>query len=76
MRIIGLGIAIVLLVGSCSKTEKERFYTKEEMQHIVDSARAANIQSATAAAQKDLEIRRTIELKSRMDSIKQADKKR
>lgn len=76
MKIVGLGLVMFVLACSCSKTENERVYTKEEMQIITDSARAANIKAANIAAQKDLEIRKAIELKSRMDSIKNADRKK
>ena len=76
MRTIGLSIVFVLLISACTKTEKERYYTQEEVQRITDSARLANIKLATAAAQKDLEIRKAIELKSRMDSIKKGEKRK
>lgn len=75
MRSIAISAVAVLLLGSCSKTKQQRYYTKEEVQHITDSAKAAHLKIATAAAERDLEVRRTIELKSRMDSIKNAEQR-
>lgn len=75
MRSIVISAFAVLLLGSCSKTEQQRYYTQEEVQRITDSAKAEHLKIAVAAAERDLEVRRTIELKSRMDSIRNAEKR-
>ncbi len=74
MKIIGLSIVFVVVLSSCTKTVKEQYYTKEEVQRITDSALQANLQAAKEAAEKDLEFRKAIELKARMDSIKEVQK--
>jgi len=66
-------IALFTLVA-CSKTKPERTYSKEEVKRIVDSTVKSKAASEAAQNAKDFEIRKTIEIRSRMDSIQKAQK--
>ena len=66
----------ILIWSSCSKTPESKMYTPAEARHIVDSAKAARIKVIQKETEKDLAIRREIELKPMIDSLKkQKDKK-
>lgn len=68
------GIVLLALTGlmACAKTEQTRTYSKEEVKQIVDSTIKSKTASEAAQNAKDLEMRRAIEIRSRMDSIQKA----
>lgn len=70
------GILLIALSSlmACAKTEPGRTYSKEEVKHIVDSTIKSRTASEAAQNAKDLEIRKAIEIRSRMDSIQKAQK--
>lgn len=68
------GILLLALTGlmACAKPEQTRTYSKEEVKRIVDSTIKSKTTSEAAQNAKDIEMRRAIEIKSRMDSIQKA----
>lgn len=72
---IGL-ILGVLIWSSCSKTSEDKMYSPEEAKRIVDSASAARRKAIQKESEKDLAIRREIELKPMIDSLKKQKEKK
>lgn len=72
---IGLMLGI-LIWSSCSKTSEDKMYSPEEAKRVVDSASAVRAKIIQKESEKDLAIRKEIELKPMIDSLKkQKDKK-
>lgn len=63
-----------LIIPACTKVEQERYYTQEEVIRITDSARKAQYQKAKKAADEDLRIRKEIEIRQRMEQLKNQKK--
>ncbi len=70
------GILLIMLCGlmACAKTEQGRTYSKEEVKRIVDSTIKSKTASEKEQSAKDFEMRKAIEMRSRMDSIQKARK--
>lgn len=71
MKKIGLLFFIaVLLFLSESCTKKEKTFTEQEMQHLVDSIVQIKAKELNQQAKEDLELRLPIELKPKLDSMR------
>lgn len=70
------GILLIALCGlmACAKTEPGKTYSKAEVERMVDSTIKSKTASEAAQNAKDFEIRKAIEIRSRMDSIQKARK--
>ncbi|MCY1535994.1 hypothetical protein D9M68_714300 [compost metagenome] len=66
----------VLIWSSCSKTSEDKMYTPQEAKRVLDSANAERIKSIQKESEKDLAIRREIELKPMIDSLKKQKHKK
>jgi|SRR5690554_433508 len=64
-------IPLILLIfsASCNKSEKAVRYSEEEFNHKVDSMSAEIFLNLEKASEKNLEIRRRIELRYLIDSL-------
>lgn len=60
---------LLLLLSWWGCTKKDKTYTKQQMQHIVDSIVQKRSVYLKQQAQKDLNLRLPIELKPKVDSI-------
>lgn len=72
MRFTKLNIILLILLtfsASCKKSEKAVRYSKEEFNHKVDSMSAEIFLNLEKVSEKNLEIRRRIELRYLMDSL-------
>lgn len=60
----------VCLWSSCSKTTEERVYTAEEAKRTLDSVRVVQAAAIQKESEKTLAMRKDIELKPMIDSLK------
>jgi len=72
-------IMLVFVIGtlgmvSCKK--EQRIFTKEEIQHTIDSVVSARAKESDIQAQQDLERRMKIEVRVKVDSILNARSKK
>ncbi|HTO15899.1 MAG TPA: hypothetical protein VLZ83_09010 [Edaphocola sp.] len=70
MRFLAYILVSIFFLTACSKESKERVYTEQEAQQISDSFIKSKEKALNEQARKDLEYRKAIELRSRIDSIK------
>jgi hypothetical protein len=68
-------LGTLLIFASCAKSPEERFYSKAEVDRIADSLLALKLKELTEQAEQDLELRKKIELKYRIDSLKRVAEK-
>ncbi|OJV54302.1 MAG: hypothetical protein BGO31_13215 [Bacteroidetes bacterium 43-16] len=75
---IKTGILLLALTGlvACAKTEQARTYSKDEVKRIVDSTILSKANADSIQNARDFEIRKAIEIRSRMDSIQKAKKEK
>lgn len=60
---------MLIILNSCSSSEKERSYTQVEFNHILDSMKQVKLKEIKKEGVIDLKMRSSIELKPRVDSI-------
>lgn len=72
--LISFFFCALVLLGSCTKPSEERVYTKAEVDKIADSVLSAKLKELALQAEHDFELRKKIELKYRMDSLKNLEK--
>ncbi|HRP88805.1 MAG TPA: hypothetical protein PKX92_02075 [Edaphocola sp.] len=70
IKIVVLLVVAISFLGACSKETNERVYTAKEIKIISDSFVKAKEKELLIQSQKDLEYRKAIELRYRIDSIK------
>jgi len=59
----------VLVIFSCTKSPESVYYTKEEFERIIEEETEVMLQEIEKEMEKNLEIRRAIELRSILDSM-------
>lgn len=59
---------ICLSLAACQKQQEERRYTKEQFQSSVDSQFEIKSKELSKESRKDLELRKRIEIKPRVDN--------
>lgn len=64
----------VLVIFSCTKSPESVYYTKEEFERIIEEETEVMLQEIEKEMEKNLEIRRAIELRSILDSMNNQEK--